>query len=55
MKQIVDYLDELIPDPKCELTYRKGYELLLKVMLSAQTTDKRVNMVGEVLFENILA
>ena len=51
MKQIVDYLDELIPDPKCELTYRKGYELLLKVMLSAQTTDKRVNMVGEVLFE----
>lgn len=48
--QIINYLDKLIPDPKCELTYQKDYELLIKVMLSAQTTDKRVNMVSETLF-----
>ena len=49
-KEIANYLDELIPDAKCELNYNKDYELLLAVMLSAQTTDKRVNMVTEVLF-----
>ena len=51
MKEIVDYLDELIPNPKCELNYNKDYELLIATMLSAQTTDKRVNMVTEVLFK----
>ena len=49
-KEIIEYLDLLIPDPKCELNYTKDYELLLAVMLSAQTTDKRVNMVTSVLF-----
>ncbi len=47
---IINYLDQLIPNPKCELTYQKDYELLIKVMLSAQTTDKRVNNVSEILF-----
>ena len=42
---IENYLDELIPNPKCELNYSKDYELLISVMLSAQTTDKRVNEV----------
>lgn len=51
MKEIVDYLDELIPNPKCELNYNKDYELLIATMLSAQTTDKRVNMVTDVLFK----
>lgn len=50
MNKIESYLDELIPNPKCELNYTKDYELLLATMLSAQTTDKRVNMVTEVLF-----
>ena len=50
MNEIIRYLDELIPDPKCELHYNKDYELLLAVMLSAQTTDKRVNEVTSVLF-----
>lgn len=49
--KIIKYMDELFPDPKCELHYTKDYELLLAVMLSAQTTDKRVNMVTEVLFK----
>jgi len=48
--QIIDYFNEIIPNPKCELDYNKDYELLLAVMLSAQTTDKRVNTVTKVLF-----
>jgi len=48
---ITDYLDELFPNPRCELNYTKDYELLLAVMLSAQTTDKRVNMVTSILFD----
>ena len=52
MKQrIVDYFDLIIPNPKCELNYNKDYELVIATMLSAQTTDKRVNMVTSVLFE----
>lgn len=50
MNEIIEYLDELIPNAVCELNYNKDYELLLAVMLSAQTTDKRVNMVTEILF-----
>ena len=47
---ISNYLDELIPNPVCELNYNKDYELLIAVMLSAQTTDKRVNSVTKILF-----
>ena len=50
-KEIVDCLNKIIPEPKCELNYNKDYELLLAVMLSAQTTDKRVNMVTAILFD----
>ena len=51
MNKIETYLDELFPNPKCELNYNKDYELLLATMLSAQTTDKRVNSVTEILFK----
>lgn len=50
IQQIINYLDELFPHPKCELNYNKDYELLIAVMLSAQTTDKRVNQVTNILF-----
>lgn len=50
-KKIENYLDELFPDARCELNYTKDYELLLATMLSAQTTDKRVNMVTSILFK----
>ena len=50
-KEIIEFLDKLFPNPKCELEYTKDYELLIAVMLSAQTTDKRVNMVTRVLFK----
>lgn len=51
MNKIETYLDELYPNPKCELNYSKDYELLIATMLSAQTTDKRVNMVTKELFD----
>ena len=47
---IEKYIDELIPNPACELNFSKDYELLIAVMLSAQTTDKRVNIVTKELF-----
>lgn len=48
--QIQSYLDELFPNVGCELEYSKDYELVIAVMLSAQTTDKSVNAVTRVLF-----
>lgn len=51
INKIQEYLDELIPNPKCELNYNKDYELLIATMLSAQTTDKKVNQVTEILFK----
>lgn len=47
---IINYLDEIIPNPRCELNYHTDYELLIATMLSAQTTDKRVNQITEILF-----
>lgn len=51
INSIINYLDEIIPNPVCELKYTKDYELLISVMLSAQTTDKRVNLVTDVLYK----
>lgn len=48
--QILAYLDELFPNAGCELMYNKDYELVIAVMLSAQTTDASVNGVTAVLF-----
>ena len=50
INRIIDYLDELFPNPRCELEYTKDYELLMAIVMSAQTTDKRVNEVNRVLF-----
>lgn len=48
---ILKYLDILFPNAHCELNYNKDYELLIAIVLSAQTTDKRVNIVTKTLFE----
>lgn len=48
---INSYLDELFPGPKCELNYSNDYQLLISIMLSAQSTDKRVNQVTSILFD----
>ncbi len=44
-KEIISILREIISNPVCELDYTDAFSLLIAVMLSAQTTDKRVNIV----------
>lgn len=51
IEQILDYLDSLFPNAHCELEYQKDYELLIAIILSAQCTDKRVNMVTRSMFK----
>ena len=48
--EIMDRLKALYPDAHCELRYETPYQLLVAVILSAQCTDKRVNIVTEKLF-----
>jgi len=43
-------LNQMFPDSKAELNYQNPFELLIAVVLSAQTTDKAVNKVTEKLF-----
>lgn len=51
MSYISQYVDSLFPNAKCELFYSQDYELAIAVMLSAQTTDKAVNKVTQILFK----
>lgn len=44
-------LTKLFPEPACALHYKKPFELLVAVILSAQCTDKRVNEVTKELFK----
>ena len=48
--RILQTIRELFPNASCELNYNNIYELLIAVVLSAQTTDKRVNIVTIDLF-----
>jgi len=50
LADILNYINSLYPNAHCELEYTKDYELLIAIVLSAQTTDKRVNKVTKVLF-----
>lgn len=52
VKEIIIKLKLRYPEVKCFLTYKHPYELLIAARLSAQCTDKRVNMVTPALFEN---
>jgi len=49
--KIIDYLNELFPEPYCELNFNSNFELLVSVILSAQCTDKRVNETTKVLYQ----
>ncbi|WP_159150000.1 endonuclease III, partial [Clostridium neonatale] len=51
-KKIVEILKETYPDAKCELNYETPLQLLVATILSAQTTDKKVNEVTEGLFKD---
>ncbi len=48
---IISIFKEIMPEPKTELHYDTPFHLLLAVILSAQCTDKRINMVTPALFE----
>ena len=51
MKQeILDFLDEKFPNARCELVYKTKFQLLIAVVLSAQTTDAKVNKITPILF-----
>lgn len=47
---ITSYWDQLFPNPTSDLVYHNAFELLVAVMLSAQTTDKAVNKITPTLF-----
>ena len=49
--EVIELLRGEYPDVKCALIYEKPHELLIATRLSAQCTDKRVNMVTPALFE----
>ena len=49
---VIDYFTEARPEAETELIYGNTYELLVAVILSAQCTDKRVNMTTPSLFAN---
>lgn len=49
--EVLRILDEFFPDAVCELNHTNPFELLIATMLSAQSTDKRVNIVTKELFK----
>lgn len=49
--RILNTFDEMFPDAKCELLHDNNLELLIAVMLSAQTTDESVNRLTRTLFK----
>ncbi|MBR5012712.1 MAG: endonuclease III [Clostridia bacterium] len=51
MKTYEKILDEVVGTPRCELDFENNFELLIAVVLSAQCTDKRVNLVTKTLFK----
>lgn len=51
VREVLRILGETYPDAKCALDFRNPYELLVATILSAQCTDKRVNLVTPALFK----
>lgn len=50
VKKVLEKIGEMFPDAKCELDYATPFQLLVAVILSAQTTDKAVNKVTPALW-----
>ena len=50
-QQLIERLKKHFPDPKIELNYENEFQLLIVIILSAQTTDKKVNQVSPILFK----
>ena len=53
LDQIFGFMMEKFPDADTELIYHNGFQLLVAVILSAQTTDKQVNKVTDKLWTKI--
>lgn len=51
IKQTIKNIKNLYPNPDCELNFNSDYQVVVAVILSAQCTDKRVNMVTPELFK----
>lgn len=51
-KNVLELLKQEYPDAKCELNYKTPFQLLVATILSAQTTDKKVNEVTKTLFND---
>ncbi len=51
VERVLNVIDEMFPDAKCELKHENPWQLLIAVMMSAQTTDKSVNAITEHLFQ----
>ena len=51
IEQILDQLEKTYPDAECALDHQNVYQLIVAVALSAQTTDKSVNLVTPALFD----
>lgn len=47
---MIEYFRQVMPEPETELSYENPYELIVSVILSAQCTDKRVNLITPALF-----
>ena len=51
VERVLNVIDEMFPDAKCELKHENPWQLLIAVMMSVQTTDKSVNAITEHLFQ----
>ena len=52
-KQFIEHFSENMPEAKTELEYKNAFELTVAVVLSAQCTDKRVNIITKTLFKEM--
>jgi len=50
ISEFADKLNEMFPDAKTELYYTNEFQLLIAILMSAQTTDKQVNIVNRNFF-----
>lgn len=50
VNEILSVFDEMFPNAECELNHTNSFELIVAVALSAQTTDKSVNIITKDLF-----
>jgi len=51
LKEIIAYFERLFPNPKTELYYKNEFQLLVAIIMSAQSTDKQVNKINKNFFE----